>query len=47
MIETIPLDGPIDLAALDDFLASDRAPPDPSLTVNAWSFRRRNSKALI
>jgi uncharacterized protein len=28
MIESIPLDGPIDLAALDDFLASDRAPPD-------------------
>jgi uncharacterized protein len=28
MSETIPLDGPADLAALDDFLASDRAPRD-------------------
>jgi hypothetical protein len=28
MMETIPLDGSIDLAALDDFLASDRTPPD-------------------
>ncbi len=28
MMEPIPLDGPIDLAALDDFLASDRTPPD-------------------
>jgi uncharacterized protein len=28
MMESIPLDGPIDLAALDDFLASDRTPPD-------------------
>ena len=27
-MESIPLDGPIDLAALDDFLASDRTPPD-------------------
>jgi uncharacterized protein len=27
MMQPIPLDGPIDLAALDDFLASDRAPP--------------------
>lgn len=26
-MESIPLDGPIDLAALDDFLASDRTPP--------------------
>ena len=28
MLHPIPLDGPIDLAALDDFLASDRAPPE-------------------
>ncbi len=28
MIEPIPLDGPIDLAALDDFLDSERAPPE-------------------
>ena len=28
MQHAIPLDGPIDLAALDAFLASDRAPPD-------------------
>jgi uncharacterized protein len=28
MMQPIPLDGPINLAALDDFLASDRAPPD-------------------
>ena len=28
MLASIPLDGPIDLAALDDFLASDRAPPE-------------------
>jgi uncharacterized protein len=27
-MESIPLDGPIDLAALDDFLASDRTPPE-------------------
>ena len=27
MAQSIPLDGPINLAALDDFLASDRAPP--------------------
>jgi uncharacterized protein len=27
MMESIPLDGPIDLAALDNFLASDRTPP--------------------
>jgi uncharacterized protein len=26
MLETIPLDGPVDLAALDEFLASDSAP---------------------
>jgi uncharacterized protein len=28
MLEPIPLDGPVDLAALDDFLASDQTPPD-------------------
>jgi uncharacterized protein len=28
MLEPIPLDGPVDLAALDDFLASDHTPPD-------------------
>jgi uncharacterized protein len=28
MLESISLDGPVDLAALDDFLASDRTPPD-------------------
>jgi hypothetical protein len=27
MAQSIPIDGPINLAALDDFLASDRAPP--------------------
>ena len=28
MLHPISLDGPVDLAALDDFLASDRAPPE-------------------
>lgn len=28
MMQPIPLDGPVDLTALDDFLASDHAPPD-------------------
>jgi len=27
MLGSIPLDGPVDLAALDEFLASDQTPP--------------------